>query len=74
MVSNSTVQSVNTVTAEDTFHLGEQIGRELSGGEFILLTGGLGAGKTVIAKGILFARCSIKFQVKKRSSACLSRV
>src|SRR5690242_17227920 len=55
MVSNSTVQSVRTVTAEDTFHLGEQIGRELSGGELILLTGGLGAGKTVIAKGILSA-------------------
>lgn len=37
----------------DTFTLGEQIGRGLKGGELILLTGGLGAGKTVFAKGVM---------------------
>lgn len=42
-----------TAAAEDTFRLGERLGRSLNGGELILLTGGLGAGKTVFAKGIL---------------------
>lgn len=42
-------------TPEDTFELGEKIGRELSGGEVLLLTGGLGAGKTLLTKGILNA-------------------
>lgn len=36
----------------DTFALGEQIGRALVGGEIILLDGALGAGKTVLVKGI----------------------
>lgn len=40
-------------TSEDTFALGEQIGGQLSGGEVILLSGGLGAGKTLLTKGIL---------------------
>jgi tRNA threonylcarbamoyladenosine biosynthesis protein TsaE len=38
---------------DETFALGERIGRRLRGGELILLTGGLGAGKTVFAKGVL---------------------
>jgi len=40
-------------SADETFALGESIGRGLKGGELILLTGGLGAGKTVLTKGIL---------------------
>src|SRR5689334_5703352 len=40
---------------EETFALGEKIGAELKGGEVILLTGGLGAGKTLLTKGILEA-------------------
>src|SRR5476651_1985763 len=39
----------------DTFDLGEGIGKGLTGGEAILLTGGLGAGKTLLTKGILNA-------------------
>ena len=39
----------------ETFRLGEQIGHNLNGGELILLTGSLGAGKTVLAKGIMSA-------------------
>lgn len=39
----------------DTFHLGEQIGGELAGGEIILLDGPLGAGKTIMVKGIATA-------------------
>lgn len=38
---------------DETFKLGEQLGRELHGGEVILLRGGLGAGKTILTKGIL---------------------
>ena len=40
-------------TPDETFALGESIGRELKGGELILLTGGLGAGKTVFTKGVM---------------------
>jgi tRNA threonylcarbamoyladenosine biosynthesis protein TsaE len=38
---------------EVTFALGENLGRRLKGGELILLTGGLGAGKTVFTKGVM---------------------
>jgi len=36
----------------ETFDLGTVIGRQLSGGEIFLLNGSLGAGKTVLVKGI----------------------
>ena len=42
-------------TPDETFELGETLGGSLAGGEAILLSGGLGAGKTLIAKGILNA-------------------
>ncbi|HSK74403.1 MAG TPA: tRNA (adenosine(37)-N6)-threonylcarbamoyltransferase complex ATPase subunit type 1 TsaE [Pyrinomonadaceae bacterium] len=38
---------------EETFELGEKFGETLQGGEVILLSGGLGAGKTLFTKGIL---------------------
>ena len=38
---------------DETFELGETLGSELHGGEVILLRGGLGAGKTLLTKGIL---------------------
>ena len=38
---------------EETFELGEKIGGDLAGGEVLLLSGGLGAGKTLLTKGIL---------------------
>jgi len=40
---------------EETFDLGEKLGESLQGGEMILLSGGLGAGKTLFTKGILYA-------------------
>ncbi len=40
---------------QDTFDLGETLGRKLRGGEIILLNGGLGAGKTLFTKGVLYA-------------------
>lgn len=42
-------------TPQDTLDLGEKIGASLGGGEMILLSGGLGAGKTLLTKGILYA-------------------
>jgi tRNA threonylcarbamoyladenosine biosynthesis protein TsaE len=39
-------------TEADTFQLGERLGSELAGGEVILLNGPLGAGKTLLVKGI----------------------
>jgi tRNA threonylcarbamoyladenosine biosynthesis protein TsaE len=43
------------VTPEETFELGESMGKTLAGGEALLLSGGLGAGKTLLTKGILNA-------------------
>jgi tRNA threonylcarbamoyladenosine biosynthesis protein TsaE len=39
-------------TADDTHALGESIGRLLRPGELVILDGALGAGKTVVTKGI----------------------
>ena len=39
----------------ETFNLGMQIGERLAGGEVLLLSGPLGAGKTVLVKGIAHA-------------------
>jgi len=41
--------------AAETFSLGKQIGAQLIGGEILLLSGPLGAGKTVFVKGIAAA-------------------
>lgn len=42
-------------TPEETFGLGENLGESLQGGEVVLLSGGLGAGKTLFTKGVLNA-------------------
>ena len=39
-------------TEQETFNLGFRIGELLEGGEILLLSGSLGAGKTVLVKGI----------------------
>lgn len=44
--------SLTLPTAEDTHALGRQIGRCLEAGDLVILDGALGAGKTVLAKGI----------------------
>ena len=44
---------IESTSPENTFGLGEELGRDLSPGDVILLYGGLGAGKTLLAKGIL---------------------
>ncbi len=40
---------------EETFNFGHQLGSELLGGEILLLSGPLGAGKTLFVKGICSA-------------------
>jgi ATPase, YjeE family len=40
---------------DETFAQGEKLGKTLTGGELVLLIGGLGAGKTLFTKGILEA-------------------
>jgi len=40
---------------EETFKLGKWVGKDLRGGEVILLRGELGAGKTLFTKGVLKA-------------------
>jgi len=42
-------------TPQETFDLGEKLGDDLRGGEVVLLSGGLGAGKTLFTKGVLYA-------------------
>jgi tRNA threonylcarbamoyladenosine biosynthesis protein TsaE len=51
----SKIQEFLCETPQETFDLGEKIGARLSGGEMLLLSGGLGAGKTLLTKGILYA-------------------
>jgi tRNA threonylcarbamoyladenosine biosynthesis protein TsaE len=45
-------RTVYTLSEQETFELGESVGRALSSGELLLLEGELGLGKTVIARGI----------------------
>ena len=49
------IEKIDSQTTEDTLRFGGRIGAQLTGGELVLLTGGLGAGKTVVTKGILSA-------------------
>ncbi|HEX8638247.1 MAG TPA: tRNA (adenosine(37)-N6)-threonylcarbamoyltransferase complex ATPase subunit type 1 TsaE, partial [Pyrinomonadaceae bacterium] len=58
-------------TPEDTFDLGDRIGESLRGGEMILLSGGLGAGKTLLTKGILYA---LRFDVDEVTSPSFTLV
>lgn len=42
-------------TADETFAIGETLASALAGGDVVLLFGGLGAGKTLLTKGVLNA-------------------
>jgi tRNA threonylcarbamoyladenosine biosynthesis protein TsaE len=46
------VDSARLPTADDTLALGAKLGSDLRAGDVVVLTGPLGAGKTVLAKGI----------------------
>lgn len=43
---------VQSISSEDTYALGQKLGKVLQGGDVLCLIGDLGAGKTVLAKGI----------------------
>ena len=58
-------------TPEETFDLGEKIGEFLRGGEMILLSGGLGAGKTLLTKGVLY---SLEYDVDEVTSPSFTLV
>src|SRR5215813_14430932 len=55
MPPDSKLTVYTSTFSDQTFRHGEEIGRDLKGGELILLTGGLGAGKTIFAKGVMSA-------------------
>jgi len=44
-----------SLSPEETFNFGHQLGSRLKGGEILLLSGPLGAGKTIFVKGIASA-------------------
>ena len=53
MTAATTIQREFVSNSEaETFDFGERLGEKLSGGEVLLLSGALGAGKTVLVKGI----------------------
>jgi tRNA threonylcarbamoyladenosine biosynthesis protein TsaE len=59
-MTTATQQSIPTgewssCNARETFDLGARIGAQLSGGQILLLSGPLGAGKTMLVKGIAHA-------------------
>jgi tRNA threonylcarbamoyladenosine biosynthesis protein TsaE len=56
---------------DETFEFGEELGGELRGGEVILLRGGLGAGKTLLTKGILSA---LEYEVDEVTSPSFTLV
>lgn len=58
-------------TPEETFDAGERLGESLRGGEMILLSGGLGAGKTVFTKGVLYA---LEFDTREVTSPSFTLV
>jgi tRNA threonylcarbamoyladenosine biosynthesis protein TsaE len=51
-MTHDLVREIFTSSEEETFSLAKQIGKKLKGTEVILLSGELGAGKTIFAKGI----------------------
>jgi len=52
MTSTTRLHEFVSADAAETFNLGVRFGEKLSGGEIILMNGVLGAGKTVLVKGI----------------------
>ncbi|HQZ81817.1 MAG TPA: tRNA (adenosine(37)-N6)-threonylcarbamoyltransferase complex ATPase subunit type 1 TsaE [Pyrinomonadaceae bacterium] len=51
--SNSKTGEITCHTPEETFDLGTRLSRDLCAGDVVLLSGELGAGKTLLTKGIL---------------------
>lgn len=67
----SDARTINSGTPEETFSIAEEFGSRLAGGEILLLTGGLGAGKTLFTKGVL---SSLGFDVDEVTSPSFTLV
>ncbi|NOT47423.1 MAG: tRNA (adenosine(37)-N6)-threonylcarbamoyltransferase complex ATPase subunit type 1 TsaE [Acidobacteria bacterium] len=48
-------ENINSSDPDETFAIGERLAGELRGGDVVLMRGGLGAGKTLLTKGIVHA-------------------
>lgn len=64
-------EELKSFSPEETFAIAERLGETLEGGEVILLSGGLGAGKTLFTKGILFA---LEYDIDEVTSPSFSLV
>ena len=64
-------EELKSFSPEETFAIAEKLGETLKGGEVILLSGGLGAGKTLFTKGILFA---LEYDIDEVTSPSFSLV
>lgn len=64
-------QNFSCNTPEDTFALGEQLAGDLKAGNVLLLFGGLGAGKTLLTKGVMNA---LDFDIDEVTSPSFSLV
>jgi tRNA threonylcarbamoyladenosine biosynthesis protein TsaE len=62
---------ITSESPEKTFSLGERIGSELQSGDVVLLYGDLGAGKTLLTKGIL---SELEFDVDEVTSPSFTLV
>lgn len=65
------IEDYKSRSPDETFELGEKIGKSLTGGELVLLTGGLGAGKTLFTKGVLSA---LEFDIDEVTSPSFALV
>jgi tRNA threonylcarbamoyladenosine biosynthesis protein TsaE len=64
-------KTIESSTPEETFSIAEEFGTGLAGGEVLLLTGGLGAGKTLFTKGVV---SSLGFDVDEVTSPSFTLV
>ena len=68
---NAEINLIVCETPQATFDAGEKFGESLAGGEMILLSGNLGAGKTLFTKGIMSA---LEFDVDEVTSPSFALV
>ncbi len=64
-------KTVECTTPDETFAIGERVGRGLQAGSVVLLYGGLGAGKTLLTKGIL---ASLEYDIDEVTSPSFALV